>query len=148
MPPRGAATRRAVGAQVVGEILARSEVMKPPSVLTSVPGCWCRSGVCLSRAGPHLPLSKDATPGRECVGCFQGRRCYAQLRNERWDPGWAAQEDLPTNHKAERTGIRRMTHHFEHPVGDKGCPGTTASSSRKNRPTVRMDRARSAIPSP
>ena len=29
MPPRGAATRRAVGAQVVGEILARSEVMKP-----------------------------------------------------------------------------------------------------------------------
>ncbi len=32
MPPRGAATRRAVGARAVGEILARSESMKPPSV--------------------------------------------------------------------------------------------------------------------
>ena len=77
MPPRGAATRRAVGAQVVGEILARSEVMKPPSVLTSVPGCWCRSGVCLSSVGPHLPLSKDATPGRECARCFAEWRYYS-----------------------------------------------------------------------
>ncbi len=32
MPPRGAATRQSAGARVVGEILARSEAMKPPSV--------------------------------------------------------------------------------------------------------------------
>ena len=37
-------------------------------------GCCCTSGVCLSSAGLHLPLSKDAIPGREGVGCFQGRR--------------------------------------------------------------------------
>ncbi len=30
MPPRGATTLGAVGARVVGEILARSEAMKPP----------------------------------------------------------------------------------------------------------------------
>ena len=36
MPPRGAATRRAVGAQVVGEILARSE--GPPERPSGVRG--------------------------------------------------------------------------------------------------------------
>ena len=38
MPPRGGATRRAVGARVVGEILARSEAMKPPERPSGVRG--------------------------------------------------------------------------------------------------------------
>ena len=40
MRPRGAATRRAVGAQVVGEILAPSEVMKPPGASQRRSGLW------------------------------------------------------------------------------------------------------------
>ncbi len=57
MPRRGAATRRAVGARVVGEILARSEAMK-------VPGGVNRVSMVLRRTRPVLtitpPLIREA----------------------------------------------------------------------------------------